>query len=110
MSRADEWGKLSFEQRHSVMTFTVLPNMARAWQEHTKSTYAEMTCRTCHGEDAEVVSYRMPNPTLPPIDPRHPPQTAMAQFMIQKVVPDMLDLIETSPQIFGCNACHPRAQ
>ena len=106
--KADAWSKLGFEDRHSVMTFTVLPNMARTWRDFKKTEYPEMTCRTCHGKDAEAVSYRMPNPLLPPIDPAHPPQGPVAQFMIDKVVPDMIDLIETTPAKFSCNACHPK--
>lgn len=104
---ADAWAKLSFEDRHSVMTFTVLPNMARVWRGFKKTTYPEMTCRTCHGRDAEAVSYRMPNPSLPPIDPRHPPPGPVAQFMADTVVPQMIHFIDTTPGHFGCNSCHP---
>jgi hypothetical protein len=106
----DAWAKLTFEQRHSAMTFTVLPNMAHTWRDFEKTQYPEMTCRTCHGKDAEVVSYRMPNPALPPIDPVHPPQGPIAQFMIDKVVPEMIDLTETTPNHFGCNSCHPNVR
>jgi len=106
--QTDVWSALSFEQRHSVMTFTVLPNMARTWQTFKKTTYPEMTCRTCHGKDAETARYQMPNPTLPPIDALHPPVGPVAQFMIAKVVPDMIDLVETTPEHFNCNSCHPK--
>jgi hypothetical protein len=107
---ADAWSKLSYEERHSVMTFTVLPNMARTWREFKKTRAPEMTCRTCHGKDAEAVSYKMPNPSLPPIDPNHPPAGPVAAFMRDTVVPNMIELIETTPEHFGCNACHPRGK
>ncbi len=104
----DAWKRLSFEDRHSVMTFKILPNMARTWRDWKKTEYPEMTCRTCHGKDAEVVNYKMPNPSLPPIDPAHPPQNAASQFMQTRVVPDMIAMLETTPEHFSCNACHPK--
>ena len=109
-AHGDEWSKLAFVDRHSVMTFTVLPNMARSWRDFDKTPYPTMTCRTCHGKDAEAVSYRMPNPSLPPIDPAHPPAGPASQFMITRVVPEMLELMETTPARFGCNSCHPKAK
>jgi hypothetical protein len=109
-AHGDAWSRLDFVDRHSVMTFTVLPNMARSWRDFDKTPYPALTCRTCHGKDAEAVSYRMPNPSLPPIDPAHPPAKPASQFMINRVVPEMIDLIETSPTHFGCNSCHPTAK
>jgi hypothetical protein len=103
--REDKWSKLSFEDHHSVMTFTVLPNIARTWRDFKHTEYPEMTCRTCHGQDAESVSYRMPNPSLPKIDPAHPPAGPVAEFMKTKMVPEMSDLVSAP---IGCNACHPK--
>ncbi len=105
----DHWSKLGFEDRHAVMTFTVLPNMGRTWRDFRGTVYPEMTCRTCHGKDAEAVSYRMPNPALPPIDPKKPPPGRMTEFMKTKMVPDMLDLLGTTPEHLTCNTCHPKA-
>src|SRR5215471_13421015 len=103
--REDKWSKLSFEDRHSVMTFTVLPNMARTWRDFKHTADPEMTCRTCHGRDAEAVNYRMPNPSLPKIDPAHPPAGPVADFMKTKMVPEMSDFVSAP---VGCNTCHPR--
>jgi hypothetical protein len=64
-----------------------------------------MTCRTCHGQDAEAVSYRMPNPSLPKIDPAHPPAGPVADFMKTKMVPQMSDFVSAD---VGCNTCHPK--
>jgi hypothetical protein len=97
----DTWSKLSFEERHSAMTFTVLPNMARAWRDFRGTKDPEMTCRTCHGANAEAVSYRMPNPSLKPIDPARDP---VARFMKEKMVPEMREL--TGAPDLGCNTCH----
>ncbi|HEY1957497.1 MAG TPA: hypothetical protein VGH28_17885 [Polyangiaceae bacterium] len=106
--RVDRWAALDFEQRHAVMTFTVLPNMARTWRDFRHTEYPEMTCRTCHGKDAEAVSYRMPNPSLPAVDPEHPPTGPVAEFMKTKMLPDMIDLTGASPEHFSCNTCHPK--
>ena len=104
-AREDKWAKLSFEDRHSVMTFTVLPNMARTWRDFKHTEDASMTCRTCHGQDAEAVSYRMPNPSLAKIDPAHPPAGPVAEFMKTKMVPEMSDFVSAP---VGCNTCHPK--
>ena len=104
-SRTDTWSKLSFEERHSVMTFKVLPNMARTWRDFQHTEDPEMTCRTCHGQDAESVNYRMPNPSLAKIDPAHPPANRVAEFMKTKMVPETSDLVGAE---IGCNTCHPK--
>ncbi len=104
--RTDRWSKLGFEDRHSVMTFTVLPNMARTWRDFQKTPSPEMTCRTCHGKDAEANDYKMPNPSLPHIDPAHPPPGPMTEFMKTRMVPDMINLLGASAEHFGCNTCH----
>ena len=106
--REDRWAKLSFEDRHSVMTFTVLPNIARTWRDFRHTEDAEMTCRTCHGPDAEGQNYRMPNPSLAKIDPAHPPAGPVATFMKEKMVPEMIELVGTTPEHLSCNTCHPR--
>ncbi len=104
------------------MTFAVLPNMARAWQEHDATPDPTMTCRTCHGADAEAVAYKMPN-GLPPLDPAHlpsptshdPREARVAKFMFDVVAPKMLtDLLDAAPydpatgRGFYCFDCHAR--
>ena len=102
------------------MTFAVLPNMARAFQRFDGSVYPTMTCRTCHGADAEAVHYAMPH-GLPALNPEHLPDghdadprvARIARFMIDEVTPQMADLIEVPPhdpatkQGFNCFRCHP---
>ena len=100
----DAWSRLSFEDRHSVMTFTVLPNMARAWRDFKHTPDPEMTCRTCHGPNVEEVNYRMPNPSLQAIDPARIPPGPVAKFMKEKMVPEMREL--TGDPRLSCNACH----
>ena len=102
------------------MTFVVLPNMGRLWQEFTKSDAPTLTCRTCHGEDAEDVKYRMPNPALPPLDPKRLPtassrdanEARWAAFMRNEVVPRMTGMLDAQPydpetgKGFFCFNCH----
>lgn len=64
----DRWAELDWAARHERMTFTVLPSLARRFRAHRDEGAATLACRTCHGDDAEAVRYRMPN-GLPPLDP-----------------------------------------
>lgn len=98
---------MTWERKHDVMTFLVLPNMARLFQRYQHKPYPDLTCRTCHGEDGEKIGYRMPN-DLHPLDPHHlPRQSAVARFMWRSVTPKMDDLLD-APRGFSCFSCHPR--
>ena len=103
----DEWARASWDDRHDTMEFVVHPNMARLFQAHAKQPDPDMTCRTCHGADAEAVNYAMPH-GLPALDPAHMPNDETAKFMAEEVTPKMIELLGTTPQHFGCFNCHPR--
>jgi hypothetical protein len=114
------WNTLTWEERHDVMTFAVLPNMARTFQRFEGTAAPEMTCATCHGVDAEAAGYSMPR-SLPPLDPARmpnsgasdPKEARMAKFMTDEVTPAMADLLglpRYDPQTkrgFSCFSCHP---
>jgi hypothetical protein len=116
------WPTLSWEDRHERMTFTVLPNMGQTWQEFSKTAAPTLTCRTCHGANAEDMNYKMPNPNLPQLDPQHMPsktskdanEARWATFMIDEVVPSMASLMDAAPYDrktgsgFGCFNCHTK--
>jgi hypothetical protein len=110
---SDGWASLSWEDRHDQMTFLVLPNMARLFQEFQHAPDPNLTCRSCHGADAERVAYRMPN-GLHPLDPAHMPDPAsgVAKFMTEQVTPKMIDFLGVEPfdaqsgRGFGCFNCH----
>jgi hypothetical protein len=127
----DRWNPMSWEDRHDVMTFAVLPNMARTFQRFNGSADPDMTCATCHGADAEQVKYAMPH-GLPALDPARmpdphgsdPKEARMAKFMIEQVTPAMADLLgvpldERADRLdriddsanpkhgFSCFNCHP---
>jgi hypothetical protein len=113
------WSALSWEERHDAMTWVVHPNMAALFQRFEGTADPELTCRTCHGTDAEQVGYKMPH-GLTPLDPsRLPdpngggPKARIARFMTEEVTPQMADLLGVEPydphtgRGFGCFGCHP---
>ena len=116
----DSWARASWEDRHDAMTFLVLPNMARLFQRHAGAAFPTLTCRTCHGPDAEEVHYKMPH-GLPALDPAHlpaaddpdPGRARTARFMEEEVTPQMADLLGEAahdPRTnagFSCFRCHP---
>lgn len=111
---SDEWATASWEERHDTMTWLVLPNLARKFQAFAGTPYPELSCVTCHGDDAERVLYKMPN-GLPALDPAHlptahsdnPRQARFATFMIDEVTPSTARLLG-KPDV-SCFTCHPRA-
>ncbi|MGZ3473430.1 MAG: hypothetical protein ACXWUG_03290 [Polyangiales bacterium] len=107
---ADEWSQTSWEDRHDAMTWMVLPNMARAFQRFHGSEDPTLTCRSCHGKDAEEVGYAMPHglPKLARI-PRagDPTLTKTERFMIEEVVPQMREMLG-APNL-SCESCHPKS-
>jgi hypothetical protein len=121
-SRSDDWRTAGWEDRHDTMTFAVLPTMARAFQDFNGTAYPDMTCRTCHGADAERIQYKMPN-SLPPLDPQHLPdvksadakEARTARFMVEVVTPRMANLLGVTPfdpvtkTGLSCFSCHPSA-
>jgi hypothetical protein len=119
IASADRWSVLSWEERHDRMTWLVHPNMAKLFQSFAGTPYPAMTCRTCHGADAEQVQYKMPH-GLPALDPAHlpdpragGPKARIAKFMIEEVTPQMADLLgapRRDPKTgrgFDCFGCHP---
>ena len=114
-AHADEWTASTWEERHDVMTWAVLPTMGRAFQGFDGEPSPDLSCRTCHGPDPEAVSYKMPR-GLKPLDPSHMPsadssdprEARYVKFMSQQVVPQMRDLL--GAPTLGCFTCHPSAR
>jgi cytochrome c553 len=110
----DGWSSLSWEQRHEQMTFVVLPNLAKLFQRFEGTADATLTCRTCHGQDADAVEFSMPR-GLPALDPAHLPdrhstnarEARIAAFMIDEVVPAFARTIEVPAERVTCFSCHP---
>jgi len=107
-TEADAWSRASWTERHATMTWGVLPSMARTFQQFERSEVPRLTCRTCHGANAEERNYQMPNASLAALDPARlprPESSPIARFMHEEVVPEMRDLLE-SPRL-SCFQCHP---
>jgi hypothetical protein len=108
----DEWSPLTWEERHDTMTFTVLPNMARLFQRFARADAPSLTCRSCHGADAEKRAYAMPA-SLRPLDPKDPmaakndAEARLVRFMADEVTPTFAEL--TGSPRATCFSCHPNA-
>jgi hypothetical protein len=107
----DDFAGLDWEQRHDVMTFVVLPNMGRLFQSYRRTAAPDLTCESCHGEDAEAIGYRMPNGRLAALDAALLPKAGdspMAKFMIERVTPEMSELIAAPVTCFSCHPQKPK--
>lgn len=87
-----------------------MPAMAAELRRFDATLFAETSCATCHGEDAEARRYAMPNPRLARLSPdgrfvvemRHSPEFTM--FMVQRMQPRMRELLD-DPSL-DCFRCH----
>lgn len=116
----DAWASATWEERHDLMTWALLPNLGRTFQRIRGERDPSLACTTCHGEDAERVNYKMPN-GLPPLDPEHMPSEAskephearMAKVMREQVMPQAMAILDTVPydprtkKGSSCFSCHP---
>lgn len=87
------WKELSFEERNEYMTDVVLPRMTEVFVEYD-AKYADMTCATCHGDDANGGTYTMPTPQIAVLpsteerflewvaDPAHPDREKFGTFHV----------------------------
>lgn len=120
----DEWRFLTFEQRHSAMTFLVHPAMMERFQTFYKTAVPELTCESCHGPNAEAAGYDIANTEIPALDPKrvrdlYLPDAKLNPEQIFKrdnITPTMARLMgvpKYDPQTglgFSCFGCHPREQ
>ena len=115
------WAGMTPEQRGKFMSKTVLPTMSGLFLEFDGAEFANMNCKTCHGQGYDDGSFEMPNPGLPTLrgdqimnpDAEH---AAITEFMKNKVRPTMATLLgkpewtPDQPDGFGCFGCHPMAR
>ena len=96
------------------MTFTVLPNMGRLFQRFERASAPSLTCRSCHGPDAERRGYTMPAmaASLRPLDPNDPMRASndaearVVRFMADEVTPTFASL--TGAPRATCFSCHAK--
>ncbi|HEY2513074.1 MAG TPA: hypothetical protein VGI39_19535 [Polyangiaceae bacterium] len=109
---------MDHEERLAVMKTQVMPKMKDAFQAFDAKTFADFSCKTCHGEKIKEGKFDMPNPKLPVLDAtggfkkdqqKHP---KALQFMMQTVAPQMAEILNlpkfdpATHQGFGCANCH----
>jgi hypothetical protein len=112
---------MTFAQREAFMTDVVLPKMKETFVAFD-TKFEAMDCKTCHGNGATDGSYAMPSPQIAVLpsteeafaeyvkDPEH---ARWSQFMLDKVWPQMADLLQvdkfdpaTNMPGFSCSNCH----
>jgi hypothetical protein len=110
------WKDKNHEERHAYMAAHVEPIMKKLFQEHNKKDYAGFGCPTCHGKDAELVDYKMPNslyalPEKDPVEEAKSVDEDTAAFMVDKVLPTMSRLLskqDGNGNPVSCFTCHPK--
>jgi len=106
---------MSLEQKKAYMERAVTPVMAAVFRAYSPKTYANFSCKTCHGPAAAGDAFRMPNPalrmTLGDVQSAlSPGAEPVAAFMVHDVDPAMTKLLGqsgTDPgRTHGCFRCH----
>jgi cytochrome c553 len=109
------WSAKNREQRFGHMAAQVQPQMHALFEKYDAEYGKTFTCQTCHGEDAELVDWRMPNPNLYGLPKEDTLQASMeydqevTSFMME-VTPAMKKLLNTGagePVAVSCFTCHP---
>ena len=116
------WADMTKQQRGQYMASVVMPRMKPLFRAFDEKKFAEMNCKTCHGQDAKDRGFEMPNPGLFALPSTQEAWGELAkekgqwmQFMSQQVKPQMATLLgvkeydhqNPQPGTFGCNGCHP---
>lgn len=116
------WKDMNKDQRIEYMKNVVVPKMKPEFINYDSKRYAEMNCRTCHGDGAKNGSFKMPNAKLPKVPATMEgfkklmaAKPKAAEFMAKTVVPTMAKLLGEEPfdpstgKGFGCHDCHTTA-
>lgn len=109
------WQAKSREQRMGFMAASVHPRMKKLFAEEDKS-YADFSCKTCHGADMELLDYKMPNdiyalPTENTLEEARDYDEEVTDFMVNKVLPEFKKLLNqgVGPETdVSCFSCHPK--
>lgn len=118
----NEWQHLTFEQRHEQMTFLVHPSVAEHYRDFYKTSAPLLTCRSCHGEQAERQRYQMAYTPIDDLDPTRVRALYVAgaelspeqRFKRDVITPLMARLLgvpaydTATGSGFSCFGCHPR--
>lgn len=117
-SEGTPWAKKTREQRMDWMGLEVFPKMRAKFTEQDADKFSAFACQTCHGSDMEAVDFKMPNSIFAlsktdTLEKAREYDASMTTFMMETVVPEMAQLLDTHPYDaetntgFGCFGCHP---
>lgn len=114
------WARMNARARATYMEQHVMPVMSTLLRAYDGTRFANVTCASCHGENARAVHFRMPNtlPTFPTFGTEasnrdiaaHPRTYAMMRERFVPVMAQLLGMQPYNPQThqgFGCAGCHP---
>jgi len=114
------WDDMTHEQRGHFMAENVMPAMRPLFQNHDATRYAEFSCATCHGANAQEVNFAMPNGVHPlthaDITATFQSQDPSATWMTQQVWPEMARVMGEAPfdpatgEGFSCMDCHANGE
>ncbi len=118
----NEWRFLSFEQKHSEMTFLIHPTMMEHFQAFYKTPTPELTCASCHGKKAERAGYDLSNSNLDALKPSKvqslyrqdavlTPEQLFKRDDITRTMARLMGVPQYDPATglgFSCFGCHRR--
>lgn len=109
------WSAKNHEQQYGHMAAQVQPQMKALFVKYS-SAYKDFNCQTCHGKNAELVDWKMPNPDIYPLPKENTLQESLdydsdaTNFMMADVTPALKTLLNTgagAPTTVNCFSCHP---
>jgi hypothetical protein len=109
------WSQKNEEQRFGHMAAAVNPQMHAMFKKYDASYGESFNCKTCHGDDAELVDWKMPNENLYALPKENTVQSSLeydtdvTNFMME-VTPALKKLLNTgegAPVAVSCFSCHP---
>ena len=114
-----DWSAMSRAERKEYMKNVILPKAQEMFTSFDPKQFKHVTCGTCHGDDYQRGTYKMPNADLPmlPASARgfkelRDRSPEIVTFMSTRVKPTMAALLglpeygPATPQGFACFNCH----
>src|SRR5690606_31333550 len=92
------WSEKNEKQRFGHMAAQVTPQMKALFEKYDSSFGGNFNCQTCHGKNAELVNWRMPNPEISSLSKENTLQESldydaeMTNFMMAEVTPALKTL------------------
>jgi hypothetical protein len=113
------WKDKTHEQRMDWMGLQVFPKMKGVFTEFDADRFSNFACQTCHGDDMEIVDFKMPNkhlyalPRTDTLKSARDYDAKVTDFMLNTLTPKMAELLDLQPYDaatksgFSCFGCHP---